>query len=158
MQVNVAQLLKSPIGAERSYPVDELVEINDDDIRVRGDIKLIRTDRGILASANLKTEIEVECSRCLEPFLYPANVRFEEEYFPTIDVISGLSIEIPEEQAVAFTIDKRHIIDMDEAIREYAILDVPMKPLCREDCAGLCPGCGQNLNTGKCVCREDLDR
>lgn len=155
MQVNVAQLLKSPIGAERVYPVDEFIEIDDNNVRIQGEIKLTRTDRGILASADLKTEIEVECSRCLEPYFLPIKVKFEEEYFPTIDVLSGLSLEIPEEQPAAFTIDTRHIIDMDEAIREYVILSIPMKPLCREDCAGLCPGCGQNLNDGKCICHLD---
>ena len=155
MQVNVAQLLKASIGVEKVYKVDEDIEIEGQDVRVTGDVKLIRTDRGILAKGNLATELEIECSRCLEPYLYPVKVKFEEEYFPTIDVLSGLPVEVPEEQPVYFTIDESHIIDLDEAIRQYALLAIPMKPLCKEDCAGICPGCGENLNLKTCKCLPD---
>jgi uncharacterized protein len=51
-----------------------------------------------------------------------------------------------------FTIDEHHILDLTEAIRQYTVLAVPMKPLCNENCAGLCPSCGQNLNQGECGC------
>jgi len=57
MQVNVAQLLKASIGVEKVYKVDEDIEIEGQDVRVTGDVKLIRTDRGILAKGNLATEL-----------------------------------------------------------------------------------------------------
>lgn len=156
MQVNIAQLLKSSIGAEKVYQLDEDIEIEGQDVRVRGEIKLIRTDRGMLAKGNLAAELEIECSRCLEPFLYPAEIKFEEEYFPTIDVLSGLPVNVPDDQSVSFTIDESHVIDLDEAIRQYTVLAIPMKPLCREQCAGICPSCGENLNLKKCKCRLEV--
>lgn len=158
MQINVAQLLKSPIGAERVYEVNEDIDIDGRRVRVVGEVKLIRTDRGILTKGALTAKLEIECSRCLEPFQCPVNINFEEEFFPTIDVLSGLPLELPEEQPGYFTIDENHIIDLDEAIRQYALLDIPMKPLCKEECAGLCPTCGKNLNRGCCECLiEDID-
>jgi uncharacterized protein len=78
-------------------------------------------------------------------------LNFEEEYLPTIDAVSGAPLPLPEE-ASTFTIDEHHILDLTEAIRQYALLAVPMKPLCRKECAGLCPNCGKNLNQGPCDC------
>ncbi|MBM3157836.1 MAG: DUF177 domain-containing protein, partial [Chloroflexi bacterium] len=49
-------------------------------------------------------------------------------------------------------INENHILDLSEAIRQYTIMALPMKPVCREDCAGLCPHCGRNLNLGPCKC------
>lgn len=152
MEINVAQLMKSSIGAERQYDIDETLVINDEEVQVKGEVKLIRTDRGILAVSSLATELEIDCSRCLQPFKYPIKLNFEEEYFPTIDVLTGLTLSEPEEPPGSFTIDEHHIIDLDEASRQYAILAIPMKPLCQAQCPGLCPTCGQNLNLGPCEC------
>ena len=111
----------------------------------------MRTHRGILAKANLHTEVKVTCSRCLGLFSCPLVLNFEDEYFPTTDVVSGVSLPLPEEPG-CFTIDEHHTLDLTEAIRQYALLAIPMKPLCRQDCAGLCPHCGYNLNQGACDC------
>jgi len=153
MKINVSQLLKSGIGTTRNYKMSESVNVTDNGIDsiVEGDIKLIRTDKGILARATLHTETEVICSRCLSSFIYPLNIEFEEEYFPTVDIVEGNSLALPGEPG-CFTIDEHHILDLIEAIRQYALLGIPMKPLCGANCAGLCPDCGQNLNRGTCNC------
>jgi len=157
MQMNVSQLLKEYIGSTRNYNVDEVVEFSDnDDIRVQGGIRLTRTDKGILAQGKLHTEIELTCSRCLSPFSCPLTLNIEEEYFPTMDVLTGASLPTPEESG-SFTIDEHHIIDLTEAIRQYIMLVMPMKPLCGEGCAGLCPTCGHNLNQGPCDCQPQTD-
>ena len=153
MQINVSQLLKAPIGSIRSYKVNEVVDIasNGSGNVVHGEIKLTRTDRGILAKGTLHTEVKVTCSRCLSSFSCPLTLNFEEGYFPTVDVVGGVPIPLPDEPG-CFTIDERHILDLTEAIRQYALLAIPMKPVCRTDCAGLCPNCGHNLNYGPCNC------
>ena len=153
MQINVAQLLKSPVGSTRNHRVSGIVEISDDGVssEVHGEVKLLRTNRGILVRSTLHTEIDATCSRCLSPFRCPLTLNIEEEYFPVIDVVSGTSLALPEEPG-AFTIDENHILDLTEAVRQYALLAKPMKPLCCENCAGLCPSCGQNLNQGPCSC------
>jgi uncharacterized protein len=155
MEVNVSQQLKAPIGYTREYEIDELVDILGINIRTRvqGSVKLIRTNRGILAQGTLHNNIPVECSRCLKVFDYPLAINLEEEFFPVIDVNSGTALEIPDE-AGNFTIDEHHILDLGEAIRQNALLAVPMKPLCREDCAGICQTCGEDLNKNQCDCQE----
>ncbi|MBA7495554.1 hypothetical protein ES702_06141 [subsurface metagenome] len=151
MQINVAQLVKEAIGSIRNCEVSEIVDVSQGSSIVEGEVRLMRTDRGILVKGALHTEVEVACSRCLSLFSYPLTLNIEEEYFPTIDVVSGASLPLPGEPG-CFTIDEHHILDLTEAICQYALLATPMKPLCREDCAGLCPNCGHNLNQGHCDC------
>jgi uncharacterized protein len=159
MQVHVAQLLKAEIGAKREYEVSGAVDIDGSGVEsaVSGRVDLMRTNRGILVTGRLQTEAVVACSRCLTSFRYPLDFGIEEEYFPTVDVVSGVSVTLPDDPG-AFTIDEHHVIDLTEAARQYALTVLPMKPLCREDCAGLCPRCGRNLNLGPCDCPpEPLD-
>jgi len=151
IQINVAQLLKSPVGSNRSYEVDDAVEIADSDRAVKGQVELIRTNRGILVKGALSTEVELTCSRCLAEFICPLSLEIEEEYFPTIDILTGTALALPDEPG-AFTIDQNNILDLTEATRQYTLLAIPMKPLCQADCAGLCPTCGVNLNKEECHC------
>jgi len=153
MQINVAQQLRAPIGSIRDYEVSDIVDVtgNGNGSLVQGKVSLMRTDRGILVKGRLDTEVELTCSRCLSLFNCPLALNIEEEYFPTIDVVSGASLPLPDELS-CFTIDEHHVLDLTEAMRQCALLAIPMKPLCGEDCAGLCPNCGHNLNQGPCNC------
>jgi uncharacterized protein len=147
MQINVSQLLKEPIGSSRDYEVSEAIDVNGDggDRKVDGEVSLLRTHRGILVKGELQSEVELTCSRCLSLFHCPVRINFEEEYIPTIDVLSGVPLPSPEESS-SFVIDEHHVIDLNEAIRQYALLTLPMKPLCREDCTGLYQESGHNLS------------
>jgi len=152
LEINVSQLLKSGLGTTRTYPVNDEVDITGEEnlSLVKGEVKLTRTDRGVLVTGILHTDVEVPCSRCLTPFRLPLTLDIEEEYFPTIDVNSGVAVEVPEEPG-CFTIDEHHILDLTEAIRQYALTSIPIKTLCKPECAGLCPVCGQNLNEKVCM-------
>jgi len=154
-QINVAQLLKSPIGATRRHEVDERLMIGEAECLVKGELTLMRTNRGILVTGQVKTNMELTCSRCLELFGCPLTMDIQEEYFPTMDVNTGASLP-PLEDPAAFTVDHNNTLDVAEAIRQYALLAVPMKPLCKEDCAGLCATCGANLNVGACHCPPNV--
>jgi len=153
MEINVSQLLKEPIGLSRKYKIDETIDIieNEDEKRVSGEIDLLRTQRGVLVRGQLHAELEFTCCRCLSPFHSPLNISFEEEYIQTVDVSSGMPLKSAGEPG-SFTIDEHHVIDLTEMIRQYSLLEIPMKPLCREDCTGLCQECGHNLNQGPCGC------
>jgi uncharacterized protein len=153
MQINVSQLLQEHVGSTREHQVNEVIDNADDGkgYLVQGECRLLRTQRSILVKCRLNTSVELTCSRCLSLFQQPLALNFEEEYLPTVDVASGMPLPISEESST-FTIDEHHILDLMEAIRQYTLLAIPMKPLCREDCAGLCPSCGQNLNEGRCDC------
>jgi uncharacterized protein len=152
IDVNVSQLLKSQVGTTREYEVDEQADIGDGQAAVRGTVVLLRTGRGILVTGKMRTEIQPTCARCLGQFRQPRTLDLEEEYFPTIDVETGAPVPVPEDEPGAFTINQNNVLDLGEAVRQYAMLAVPMKPLCREDCAGLCPTCGTNLNIKSCDC------
>ena len=148
MQINVSRLLKEAIGSTRRYKVSETIDVTDDGSKskVEGEVRLMRTNRGILAQGELNTEVKLTCSRCLSVFACPLTLNLEEEYIPTIDVTSGAPL--PSSEPGLFLIDEHHVIDLTEAIRQCALLVTPMKPLCREDCAGLCLNCGRDLNRG----------
>jgi len=133
--VNVAQLLKEPIGSSRSYDIDEVI---DEQVAgsVKGKITLVRSRQGILVRGKLTAEVELICSRCLNTFLYPISFTIEEEFLPTVDISSGLPLFLSEESN-GFNIDSNHMLDLGKLIRQYILLNLPMKPLCRPDCAGI---------------------
>ncbi len=157
MQINVSQLLQEPIGASRDYEISDEVDVaGDGNCReASGKVRLLRTHRGTLVRAELNTEIELVCSRCLRPFRYPVTLKIEEEYIPVVDVVSGVPLPTSEEPG-SFVVDEHNVIDLTEAIRQYALLAVPMKPLCKENCAGLCPVCGNNLDGDSCRCPQPV--
>jgi len=158
MQINVSGLLKESVGSTRHHHLSGAIDIAGETVsEVTGEVTLTRTSRGILVSGTIHTEVTITCSRCLSPFSYPLTVNFEEEYFPVIEVFGGTPLRVPDELG-AFVIDEHHVLDLVEAVRQYALLAIPMKPLCRDECAGICPGCGHNLNGGACGCSpRDMD-
>lgn len=151
MQYNVAQLLKEPVGSTRTYWVDEKdVSIDGEGrVDVQGEVTFLWTHRSILVTGSLTTNLTGVCGRCLEPFEYDLSLELEEEYFPTIDINTGLPVEPPEE---GFTLDQNHILDLAEAVRQSIVMATPMKLVCRAECKGLCPECGVNLNYTTCNC------
>jgi len=151
MQINVAQFLKSEQGATRVIEIDDTFEDEGVKIPVRGELKLTRVNQRILVQGQLTIDVPLVCSRCLKPFICPILLNIEEEFYPTIDVNTGAKLP-PADETGAFTIDEHHILDLTEAIRQYKVMALPMKPLCNEECAGICPTCGKNLNEGPCDC------
>lgn len=159
MQYNVSQLLKQPTGTTRHYPIEADNSDLDPELEVAapllGSIRLIRTAKGVLVTGDLHTEVWVACRRCLEPFRIPVSITLEEEFRPTIDINTGASLPLPDDDEEATRIDAHHILDLREVVRQSILLALPPFPLCREDCKGLCPQCGANLNTETCNCESD---
>jgi len=75
----------------------------------------------------------------------------EDEFFPLIDINSDSHLEVAGDE---LTIDQNHILDLDEAIRQYIIMATPTKLLCKPDCPGICPVCGQEFAKGDCKHRN----
>ena len=151
MQINVSQQLKGTMGTIRDYEVNEVIDVEGCNYTVQGMVRLMRTDQGILVKGSLNTQSELTCSRCVTVFDCPLTLTIEEEYSPTTDIVSGTPLPVPDDPG-SFIIDERNILDLTEAIRQYTLLAIPMKPLCQQDCAGLCPSCGTNLNQLHCDC------
>ncbi len=154
MFYNVSQLLREPVGATRKYEIDQPFTLPFEgapQTRVTGPLTLIRTPRGLLARAMLTAEATEPCSRCLQPAAVPLRLDVEEEYIPTIDAVTGARLPEPED-VTPFRIDDHHHLDLEEAVRQAAVMEEPMAPLCRPDCRGLCPQCGADLNESACTC------
>ena len=156
MFFNVSQLLKEPNGSRRAFEVDETFPPMGDTAvsRVLGRVDLLRTDEGVWVSAELESEAVCYCSRCLDEYRQPIAMSIEEEFLPLVDVSTGGGLGRPDDAGEQFHIDSQHILDLSEAIRQYASLSVPIKSVCREDCAGICPSCGANLNITQCGCER----
>ena len=104
----------------------------------------------------VQTVLELPCDRCLEPFTLPVDPTFDLRYQPHADNTGEGEREIEEDDlSTAFYDDQT--IDLGQLMREQFYLSVPMKPLCREDCRGLCPFCGTNLNRGACDCKREWE-
>jgi uncharacterized protein len=154
MQTNVAQLLKAPVGSIRAFPIDDTLEDSGAVYHVSGELTLVRTNNSILAQGRLTTQTKITCSRCVKPFTLKLPLKIQEEFFPTIDIITGMKLPKPEDPG-SFTIDEHHVLDLTEAIRQYIVTAMPMKPLCKAECAGLCSTCGKDLNQGGCGCKQE---
>ena len=119
-------------------PVELAFEVNKDKDKFR----LVGT---------ITTELELPCSRCLEPFRMPVNAPFDLRYLPFSEASNEPEREVAEEDLeTSFYRDDQ--IDLNELMREQFYLALPMKPLCQDDCKGLCPQRGTNLNVGSCDC------
>ena len=160
MIFNVAQLMKAPVGTSLVYDFQEDNVKFDDDIKVigplNGYVRMRRTNQGLLVDGWVELTLELSCNRCLKEFELPMHVNFEELFYPTVDVVSGLPLA-PFDEDEIFPIDARHQVDLTEAIRQNLLLNLPMMVVCQEDCKGLCPQCGQNLNLGSCECEPEVD-
>lgn len=148
---NVAGLLAEAPGAERDYEVAG-VEIDlGEDLRlaepIEGRVRLIRTNRGILAAADLYAALALECSRCLRDLAYGVEARFQEEYLPSLDLATGRPLPTDDEPDVARLSD-HHELDLETPVREAIQLAEPIAPVCRPDCPGLCVVCGERLDDG----------
>ena len=147
MLFNVATLLREQAGSSRHYTLEPFPPVH------RGTVELIRTPDGVLVSVEADVLLEDTCSRCLSPFGYTADVSFDENFVQQVDVATSSHLP-PSEDAEAFLIPLNHTIDITEAVRQYSEMAAAMQPLCRPDCPGICPECGQDLSIAACRCER----
>jgi uncharacterized protein len=152
MRFNVSHLVKAPIGTQSVVHLDvEAVTLgNDLDLqRLQGEINLTRSTDCLLAEGQLDATLDSECVRCLASFPLSLTIQLDDLTF-TLPHISS--------QDNQYRISKDGWIHASLALREQAMLNTPLRPLCRPDCRGLCSSCGQDLNDGTCDCQEqELD-
>jgi uncharacterized protein len=97
------------------------------------------------------TRLEMDCSRCLEPFEVPVDATFDLRYVPLTENTGEGEREVSEDDLMT-AYYREGMLDLIELLREQFVLALPMKPLCTPDCRGLCPQCGANLNKTQCTC------
>jgi uncharacterized protein len=161
MQFNVAQLFKSPAGTSREYELDEDIAGIATDLDIVkplvGKVRFMRTGTGILVTGHAGTEVRVPCRRCLVLTSVPVRLDLEEEFYPSIDIITGATLPLGDDEDSATRTDAHHILDLTEVVRQGLLLALPMSAVCSPDCQGLCPNCGANLNEGPCGCQHEVE-
>lgn len=115
---------------------------------VQVEATLEKTSRQLLLRVNTKTGGVFTCDRCLEDFEKDLSSTYRVMY------VSDTPPADADQEEVQVLSSEANTIDIGEDVRQYAILSLPQKMLCREDCAGLCPSCGTNLNTDSCQCEK----
>ncbi len=132
----------------------EHAEVQFREVEAQG--RLMRTDRTVLAEANVKAVSGIECARCLEAMDAKIELNFAEEFRPdNSDLVARRPIwdnGFDELEDVALAIDESNVLDMSEVLGQCLFSAIPMRPLCREYCQGLCGECWQNLNARNCEC------
>lgn len=120
-------------------------------------LRFLKVGKSVLVEGSVHISVSMRCSRCLGDFSCPLDISFEEEYTPSEELGSEGEHELTgSELNLGFYANDE--IDTEELVKEQILLAVPMKPLCSEECKGICPDCGLNLNEGTCKCRrEEID-
>jgi uncharacterized protein len=148
---NVAGLLTEPAGSSRHYHVAGATIDLGEDLRladpIEGDVRLARTNRGLLVQAAFKAGLDAQCSRCLRDIEVPVEVTIDTEALPSLDIATGLPVATHDEPDVLRLTD-HHELDLENEVREALLLAEPIAALCDESCPGLCPVCGERLADG----------
>lgn len=136
---------------EELNPIDERVNLSQP-ATVSGKIRLSRNE--VSVAGHVETQAQLDCDRCLKPVQLPVSADFALEYITGADYESSSVAALSEEEMTVSVFDGE-AIDVDEIVKEQILLAVPARTLCQEDCKGICPQCGVDLNTGQCNCAAD---
>lgn len=163
VRIHIADLLTGP-GQHKTVPVAitmEPVEFGGQvfhfDSPLTGEAEIWNTGDSLLVKADLAGETLVQCSRCLTPFSLPLDVSFQEEFVEGEEPAEGEETDEEGDDDRTITYYTGDEIDLTEALQQNVLLELPMKPLCSEDCLGICPTCGVNRNETSCTCQESTN-
>jgi uncharacterized metal-binding protein YceD (DUF177 family) len=149
MKYHLSHLVTASLGTQTTVNVQEGAGALDKDLEIdflRGEVQFTRVNNGIYAQGRLQTQIQLTCVRCLETLSFPLDFEIAERY-----IFSDQ--EGVEEQAHLITPDGT--VDITEPVRQQVWVSLPLQPLCRPNCQGLCAQCGANLNFESCTCQEE---
>ena len=142
-RLNVGFIAHQSIGYHRDFDF-EFAQIHlppDLDLQNLGGVASVsRTSEGLLVQVKISTSVQACCVRCLDDYIQPLEVDFTELYTFASHAQPSTELIYPENGQV----------DLGPLIREYLTLEIPISPICKTDCKGLCPVCGENLNFTQC--------
>ena len=145
-RLNVGFIIHDNVGYYRDFPFEvPSVSLPPDLelINLMGVVRVTRAAQGLLVRARMRAEVMSECVRCLTDFYQPLEIDFTELYAFNQNSVTESGLLVPESGK----------IDLTMFIREEMLLAIPISPLCKTDCKGLCPICGGNLN--ETICKHD---
>lgn len=124
-----------------------------EDIKIQGRLEKIGPE--ILCQGRVQTGLHVTCARCLKDFNFTVNGKLKAHFIPRVE-----DNNLPDEiELTDLDVEQEYYdegqIDLSCPVRDLILLSLPQVALCREDCAGLCPECGANLNETNCGCEKE---
>jgi uncharacterized protein len=156
MFFHLTELEHHPVRFDVSYPPGE-IQFDDEltqtsELRAEGQAELLKNTLGeIRIRGHVAVQLQSACDRCLEPGALPVDSDFDLFYRPEPEFSGHPEIRISEgEEELSFY--EGDGVQLEEALREFILLQVPMQHFCRPDCKGICPQCGQNRNEKECGC------
>jgi len=138
LRLNVGFLLNKEVGYSRNFDFEEPSLLIGDDFLIsdlHGSARLTRTGQGIYFKGQLQGNIDLECVRCLSEYIQVLSAELDELFDYPPEKTSDPHLTISEDA----------ILDLSPILRESLLLDVPIQPVCRVECMGLCPVCGDLL-------------
>ncbi len=183
MLLDISRVRTGVVDVNRRLEPEAFADLRDD-FQVVGPTELtgtVRREKGthVVLHSRVTSAMEVTCGRCLEPYVVPVNADVETRFVPPADfakvtaetaakaglltagAVAGDEDEevVPDAEGHVVGLAEYHDekIDLGEVIREQLYLALPMKPLCQEQCKGLCPVCGANRNRETCHCQQQWE-
>lgn len=148
-RINVGFIIHEEVGYSHEIPFEiEKITLEDFELKnLVGKVDIGRTPQGLVVQGAFEGDTTLECVRCLREFSYPLDWEFTELYAFSKKSVSETGLMLPEDAH----------IDLAPLLREYALLELPIKPLHDPNCKGLCIECGQDLNIKDCGHSQDAD-
>lgn len=145
LRINIGFLIAQSAGTYREFTFDlpELAVEDDQELiftTVKGSSIISRAQQGLLVQGNFSAETPSTCVRCLNDFQLDIKTDFDELYAFKEENATDSGLMVPE----------NGYIDLKPLLLEYLLVEIPINPICKDDCAGLCPECGCNLNVIHC--------
>ena len=157
MRIEVDKLKEASTMFASDYALDEL-PLEDELMRLASEAKVegraSKKREQIRLQGMINASVEVACDRCAAPVIVPLNTNFDVTYLPVEALTVDAEATELQEDDLNFAAYEGDSIDIDELAREQILLALPARQLCREDCQGLCPACGADLNTRTCQCEQ----
>ncbi len=167
MLIEIKELELHPIDFEEEFHPGA-IDLGDD-LRQRGPLwtggraQLVEERHGkherikdIRLTGELQTTVESDCARCLEPAVQKVVRKFDLLYRPLGSDAGRPELSVTAVEAEIGYYEGEALL-LEDALREQILLDLPLRTICRENCKGLCPHCGTNLNDRQCSCAEPME-
>lgn len=143
LRLNIGFLIGQPIGTNRDFNFEYSNLQMGEDLSLDnfiGTANFSRTPQGLFLQSEFRGELTLDCGRCLDSTVHKLKAEFSELYAFDHRSMSDSGLLVPESG----------YIDLEPIFREYAVLEIPISPICKSTCKGLCKECGQNLNEKDC--------
>jgi len=118
------------------------------------EVRVWKAGQSVVIRGSVETALQLQCVRCLKGFSFPLTSSFELTLLPLKKTPAVEEVELGEKDMESSFYEGGEI-QLSEIACEQIFLEIPFKPLCQEDCKGLCPKCGKDLNLGSCGCVKE---